>query len=150
MSLEELYGLMPATAVPDPVPAEDNILKKGEVAEIEYLDLSLILIMMHDAEESQPFTAPASSSSGSSWMNKTVICQLCKESVAGVRYAPHLERCMNGGKRGARRHYDYLHDTSAGLPYYNSKPKVKKEFVDPHPESLVLRFRVKNGGTSLK
>lgn len=148
MSLEELYCLTPATVVPDPAPTEDYILKKGEVAEIKYLDLSLN--MMHDAEETQPFTAPASSSSGSSGMNKTVICQLCKESVAGVRYAPHLERCMNGGKRGARRHYDYLHDTSAGLPYYNSKPKVKKEFVDPHPESLVLRFRVKNGGMSLK
>lgn len=79
-------------------------------------------------------------------MNKTVICQICKESVAGVRYAPHLERCMNGGKRGVRRHYEFLQDTSVSLPYYNSKPKQKKEFIDPFPESLVVKVRVKNGG----
>ncbi len=79
-------------------------------------------------------------------MSKTVICQICKENVAGVRYAPHLERCMNGGKRGIRRHYEYLHDTSLSLPYYSSKPKAKKEFIDPHPTSLILKFKVKNGG----
>jgi hypothetical protein len=79
-------------------------------------------------------------------MNRTVVCPLCKESVAGVRYAPHLERCMNGGKRGVRRHYDFLHDNAVSLPYYSSKPKQKKEFVDPYPDSLVIRVRVKNGG----
>lgn len=88
----------------------------------------------------------SSQSSTAALASKTVVCQLCKEVVAGVRYAPHLERCMNGGKRGARKHYDFLHDnTSQSLPYY-SKPKPKKEFVDPHPDSLVVRIRFKNGG----
>jgi hypothetical protein len=55
---------------------------------------------------------------------------------------------MNGGKRGARRHYDYLHDVpSTGLPYY-SKPRVKKEVVDPHPDSLIVKIKVKSGSKS--
>lgn len=29
----------------------------------------------------------------------TVICPVCSTQVGGQRFAPHLERCMNGGKR---------------------------------------------------
>lgn len=76
------------------------------------------------------------------WSLKTVTCQLCKEQVAGARYAPHLERCMNGGKRGTRKHYDALPNM---LQYYSSKPKIKKEFVDPFPDSLVVRIKLRNG-----
>lgn len=72
---------------------------------------------------------------------RAVVCSLCGEAVAGSRYAPHLEKCMNGGKRGSKKHYDSLQD-----PVYKSK--YKKEFVDPYPNSLVVRIRYKNGGKS--
>ena len=34
-------------------------------------------------------------------LSSTVVgCPICKEVVSGHRFAPHLEKCMNGGKRG--------------------------------------------------
>jgi hypothetical protein len=124
LSLEDLYNVQSFAEPSPPQTKIESILKKTQITG----------------------SAGGISSSSSNWMNRTVVCPLCKESVAGVRYAPHLERCMNGGKRGVRRHYDFLHDNAVSLPYYSSKPKQKKEFVDPYPDSLVIRVRVKNGG----
>jgi hypothetical protein len=85
-----------------------------------------------------------STNSGSG--NNTVNCPICSELVAGRRFAPHLERCMNGGKRGVKRHYDYLHDEGTAKP-----PKAKSgdalELLDPLPTSLIVRIKLKNGGT---
>jgi hypothetical protein len=54
---------------------------------------------------------------------------------------------MNGGKRGAKRHYDYLHDD--GL---SKLPKAKSgdvlEHIDPLPSALIVRIKLKNGGTT--
>jgi hypothetical protein len=47
---------------------------------------------------------------------------------------------MNGGKRGTRRHYDYLRDE------VYDRPKPKKEFVDPFPDSFIVRIKMRNGG----
>ena len=89
------------------------------------------------------------SSSSSSANN--VNCPICSELVSGKRFAPHLEKCMNGGKRGSKRHYDYLHD-DASSNHANSKTVNKQKSnesqdqQDAHPLSLVVRIRMKNGG----
>lgn len=52
---------------------------------------------------------------------------------------------MNGGKRGAKRHYDYLHDEGiAKLPKAKSGDAL--EHLDPLPKSLVVRIKLRNGG----
>ena len=77
----------------------------------------------------------------------TVNCPICSEIVSGRRFAPHLEKCMNGGKRGSKKHYDYIHDdalTSKALV----KPKSSEslEAQDAYPKSLIVRIKLKNGG----
>lgn len=86
----------------------------------------------------------SSSSSAMSINNsKTVTCPVCTELVAGTRFAPHLEKCMNGGKRNSRKYYDALTDDTGLRP-----TKVSKVVeADPHPNSLIVRVRMKNGGT---
>ncbi len=73
------------------------------------------------------------------FMLKPITCNICGEQVAGSRYAPHLERCMNGGKRGGRRYFDSLQDVRTV-----KVPKLKKD-VDPYPESLIVRIKFKDG-----
>ena len=74
----------------------------------------------------------------------TVTCPVCKENVAGQRFAPHLEKCLNGGKRGGlvgnKKSSSSFGGLGIGLPYYNV---VKK--VDHYPQSLVVRVRLKDG-----
>lgn len=77
-----------------------------------------------------------------SYALKPISCNICGEQVAGSRYAPHLERCMNGGKRGSRRYFDSLQDTKS---LKVSMSKVKKE-ADPYPESTIVRIKLKDGG----
>lgn len=72
-------------------------------------------------------------------------CPICNELVAGRRFAPHLERCMHGGKRGTKRHYDYLHD-ELGKSLVKAKSSDVIEPQDPHPKSLVIRIKLKQGG----
>ena len=66
-----------------------------------------------------------------------VSCPICYEQVSGLRFANHLEKCMRGGKRGARGSRPF---TELSLPYIS--PKIK---VDPHPLSLIIRVKMKNG-----
>lgn len=74
--------------------------------------------------------------------NKNVTCNICGEHVAGSRFAQHLERCMNGGKRGGtRKNFDYLRDKVRVRP--------KKEIVDPYPQSPIVRIKMKQGGMTL-
>lgn len=84
--------------------------------------------------------AHQTSSTNSSGGNRNVSCPICEELVGASRFAYHLEKCMNGGKRGTRKHYDYLHDEVM------ERPKPKKEFVDPHPNSMIVKIKLKNGG----
>ena len=81
---------------------------------------------------------------------KIVACPICGETVAGQRFAPHLEKCINGGKRGGGLPKKSFLPTkgssqSAGfhLPYYTAPRKI-----DPHPSSLVIRIRLKDGGST--
>ncbi len=79
----------------------------------------------------------------SSSYSTTIFCPMCNEQVAGTRFAPHLEKCMNGGKRGSRKYNDALFDDSMyRLP---TKPRVA-EIPDPYPSSLIVKVRLKQGG----
>ncbi len=83
--------------------------------------------------------------SKASTISLTVACPICGDVVAGTRFAPHLEKCMNGGKRGSRKYFDVLGDDAmVGF----RPPKVKVAVPDPHPESLVVRIRMKYGGAT--
>lgn len=68
-----------------------------------------------------------------------VQCPLCLEHVAGTRFAPHLEKCMNGGKRGSigTRKPDLYGD--------EVHTKVKTVFMDPYPNSPIVRIKLRNG-----
>ena len=56
---------------------------------------------------------------------------------------------MNGGKRGSKRNYDYLHDESFGKPVASKPPKLAEVTIpDPYPNSLVIRIKFKNKGIS--
>jgi hypothetical protein len=68
---------------------------------------------------------------------KLVICPICFEQVSGTRFAPHLDKCMRGGKRGIKN-IQYI-----GLP---EEKKSKKVFIDPYPDSLIIRLKCKDGG----
>lgn len=69
----------------------------------------------------------------------TVQCPLCLASISGSRFAPHLEKCMNGGKRGSLS--NRKHDS---LDVVHVK-KDKVVFTDPFPESTVIRIKMRNG-----
>ena len=73
----------------------------------------------------------------------TISCPVCKETVAGQRFAPHLEKCLNGGKRGGlgNKKSTSFSSLGIGLPYYNVTKKV-----DHYPQSLVVRVKLKGGG----
>lgn len=69
-----------------------------------------------------------------------VACPICQEQVGGQRFAPHLERCMNGGKRGSRKYAEIMLEDS----YQSKAGKVK--VTDLYPNSLVVKIKVKNFG----
>ena len=70
----------------------------------------------------------------------TVSCPRCSQAIGGGRFATHLEKCMTGGKRGSRKHYDALGDD------FFFHGRTTKEKVDPHPESLVIKIKLRKGG----
>jgi hypothetical protein len=82
---------------------------------------------------------------GTAGSNASVVsCPVCAENVSGLRFAPHLEKCLNGGKRGSKRHYDCLQDEGLG-----KSPKKVHKNMDPFPNSLIVRFKMKGGGEQL-
>lgn len=64
--------------------------------------------------------------------------------MGAPRFAPHLEKCMNGGKRGTRKYSEVFLDES----YLKPMPKKQVE-VDPCPNSLIVRVKLRNGGMIL-
>jgi len=75
----------------------------------------------------------------SSAMQSTVICPQCTQVVGGHRFAMHLEKCMNGGNRSLKKHYDSLDDGFFLQNRKNSK-------LDPFPDSLIVKIKLRNGG----
>ena len=90
-----------------------------------------------------------SKKANSSSQPNIVSCPVCYETVAGQRFAPHLEKCLNGGKRGGLpskksstgTNCNSSNNMGIGLPYYS---QVKK--IDPYPNSLIVRVKLKDGG----
>jgi len=118
MTLDELYGIQPL---------ESNAIATTEVVK-------------------GGIQAKKNGSTSSSNSAGIVSCPVCYEIVAGLRFAPHLEKCLNGGKRGgiqAKKSSTTScngNNMGIGLPYFSM---VKKP--DPYPQSLVVRVRFKDG-----
>eukprot|EP01039_Chlorochromonas_danica_P002204 gene2204-2407_t len=74
--------------------------------------------------------------SSPSTSSKVISCNVCGKDIAGSRYAPHLERCLQGGKRAVRRPSDLFPE---------EQRKIKKEVVDPFPNSPVVRIKLRAG-----
>lgn len=72
--------------------------------------------------------------------SKVISCNVCGKDIAGSRYAPHLERCLQGGKRAVRRPSDLFPE---------EQRKIKKEVVDPFPNSPVVRIKLRAGGENI-
>ena len=93
-----------------------------------------------------------SKKANSSSQPNIVSCPVCYETVAGQRFAPHLEKCLNGGKRGGLpskktstgTNCNNSNNMGIGLPYYS---QIKK--VDPYPNSLIVRVKLKDGGKEI-
>lgn len=120
---------------------EDNdmILDEDNKDEIEP-QIDAMNKQNHSSTKSNGSSLSSNSSNGSNNGNTNgliVCCPICIEQVSGLRFANHLEKCMRGGKRGARGSRPF---TELSLPY--TYPKVR---VDPYPQSLVIRFKIKNG-----
>jgi hypothetical protein len=72
-------------------------------------------------------------------------CPVCKEPVAGVRFAPHLERCLSGGKRAgldALLSGDILSQSARGAAGDNRSTRAQ----DPYPRSAIVRVRLNASG----
>jgi len=73
-------------------------------------------------------------------------CPVCDQPVAGGRFAPHLERCLSGGKRSG------LDMSSLGGG--SSKPSTVgivsgiKQQRDPYPQSAIVRIRINVSGAT--
>jgi len=132
MSLDELYGL-------DPIDS-----KAAAVAETTEKGVSFWPHPPVAAPLNPPYSAPAEAKLPTPKQQPIVVsCPVCKEAVAGQRFAPHLEKCLNGGKRGGlgNKKSSSFSALGIGLPYYNVTKKV-----DHYPQSLVVRVKLKDGG----
>ena len=79
---------------------------------------------------------------------QTVLCPVCLADVSGQRFAPHLGKCMKGGKRPIKVASTATLPVSVPSSSDNivlTKPSASSN-VDPYPESLVIRIKLKNGG----
>mmetsp|Transcript_2848 Transcript_2848/g.4315 ORF Transcript_2848/g.4315 Transcript_2848/m.4315 type:complete len:192 (+) Transcript_2848:161-736(+) len=94
-----------------------------------HLSISDIITPIH----SEACTVSSSSSVG------PVSCPLCKERVAGQRFALHLEKCLNGGKRSAstRRKPTAYTEEKVSVP---TQTRPRSSYG-----SLVVRIRLKDG-----
>jgi hypothetical protein len=72
--------------------------------------------------------------------SQVVVCPVCLQEVAGQRFAPHLEKCLRGGQRGSKR------TESKEIIIESSSIKRKRIHVDPYPNSLIVRIKLRNGG----
>jgi len=66
-------------------------------------------------------------------------CPVCLEQVSGTRFAPHLEKCINGGKRVSVSRTSYYDD--AGWMQTKKVP-----FTDPYPSSHIIRIKTMRNG----
>lgn len=138
-NLEEIYNCKSLSAFRDV--KKTNTSSESNYSNRKYGVFNLIpnfVLEKMNNHSSLPNSSSASVNSNGN--SKFVTCNVCGELVIGKRFAPHLERCMTGGKRGQRRHYDALSYTST------TRTKPKKEQIDPFPNSPIIRIKLRNGG----
>jgi len=118
---------------------EDNVMIVDEdVKDENEAPTDPIIKQNQSSTKSNGSNSTSNSSSNNNNTNGLIVCcPICIEQVSGLRFANHLEKCMRGGKRGARGSRPF---TELSLPYISTKVRV-----DPHPQSLVIRFKLKNG-----
>jgi len=77
-------------------------------------------------------------------------CPVCDQPVAGARFAPHLERCLSGGKRSGL-------DLASLGGHHSGRAKASAPIgtvstvrysQDPHPHSAVVRIRINVSGAT--
>jgi len=138
ISLDEIYDVEPL----DSIFAMEKLSGKCSLT----ICVSVHWFFDFYADRSCIFSCFAGMQASSGSSNGTVNCPICSELVSGKRFAPHLEKCMNGGKRGSKRHYDYLHEETGSKTQLKPKAVEIVEQQDPHPSSLIVRLKLRNGG----
>ncbi|RYH29040.1 hypothetical protein EON65_09885 [archaeon] len=136
VTIEDVYKIKPPPSLKckPQITARKCILLMSYNDSKIYKSLHSQLQLVPDKSSSDGIHAITSSGAAS----RFVSCNVCGKDIVGSRFAPHLERCMNGGSRTTTGGFDLLPDTV--------KEKVKKEPVDPHPTSMVIRIKMRNGG----
>jgi len=80
-------------------------------------------------------------------------CPICDQPVAGGRFAPHLERCLSGGKRAGidlaslAEHAGGTSKVPSSIGTLSSA-KYVKYLHDPHPHSPIVRIRINVTGAA--
>ncbi len=73
-------------------------------------------------------------------IDRAIVCPKCS-AVIGVRFAPHLDKCLKGGKRNLKKsNFKSFWSNIESLPMKLSSP-----FVDPFPNSLVVSVQLCKG-----
>jgi len=67
-----------------------------------------------------------------------VICPICNECISGLRFAPHLEKCMNGGSRRQNASVSNGNGSSSSSSSSSSHPKQSKSNVSTVASNLNL------------
>ena len=133
MTLDEIYDVIP-------LGLEDSVRPRVKVETgMKIFSVGIFFV----AYDIVLFIAESSKPTSSSAHLMLVNCPVCEESVSGHRFAPHLEKCLRGGKRGSKR----ASFAELMLPY-TSSTKIKTITVDPYPNSRIVRIKMRNGGES--
>jgi hypothetical protein len=74
-----------------------------------------------------------------------VSCPVCRENVSGQRFALHLEKCLNGGKRAAARRKPG--NGQVADPTASSSISTRR--LNTYG-SLIVRIKLNNGGKAPK
>lgn len=143
ITLDEIHNLVPLQVLIDKMKETEGVLSEKSKTKTK---LNHQIPSNNSQSTKQSKAGGKSKASTKAASNITnVPCVICKESVSGSRFAVHLEKCMNGGKRGSRRFYESLdyHTTSYKAP--KAPKQSDKDLPDPYPDSLVVRIKLKNG-----
>jgi hypothetical protein len=148
ITLDEIHNLVPLHVLMDKMNENEELLSGKTKTSIKSNQPMSATNPLQPTKQSKTGGkgSKASHSKAATNVIPNVCCAICKESVSGSRFAVHLEKCMNGGKRGSRRFYESLdyHTTSYKAPKATNPPP-NKNLPDPYPDSLIVRIKLKNG-----
>lgn len=120
VTLDELYGLQPlesnASAATEVGKGKLDLRKYVQKytcicthVYVYIMCINYVFINVYMYTYEGGIQAKKSSATSSSNTAGIVSCPVCFEVVAGLRFAPHLEKCLNGGKRGIGYMYVYVY-----------------------------------------